>query len=98
MKTTTPIAKFNQLTNTNGLISLSLNFDTDTEMTNVDFNVNELRDFMVELNTNVSDGDEITSIKIVGEDIVLTTQDNYEVVIYNDDEFFFIDFLDLSID
>ena len=100
----TDIAKFETLTNDNGLISLKLDL-IGYESTNINFHIDELRDFMFELNTNIDEFDKI-DIKIDtytftgGETIPcikLTTQDGFTEEIFQDDDFFFVDFLKLDI-
>lgn len=96
------IARFDKLENNNGLITLTIDGD------NIDFHIDELRDFMYENNTNIDENDTIVDIKIDTYTskngnlvdvpcIKMKTQDNYEEVIFQDDEFFFVDFLEFKL-
>jgi len=89
-----------------GMVNLTLDFPQDNHLTRVDFHILELRDWLYEMNTNVDENDEIVNIcitdhsisNIVVNCIEVTTQDNYKERIYEDDDFFFKDFLELDIE
>jgi len=103
------IGLFKNLENVNGQISLSIGFGFSyTNIIKYNFHINELRDFMYSMNTNVDKDDTLVEIKLDKHYtegllvnvpcIIMKTQDNYTEFIFQDDSFFFEDFLKIKFD
>ena len=104
------IAKFTKLNiSPEGEITLKLNFELEDDWTYSKFSIDELRDFMAGNNTNVSANEQLIKIELTTYPIKypkgivqvpcieMTTDDNYKEQIFEDDDFFFTDFLKLNV-
>lgn len=94
-------SKFKNITiDENGLVTLTIHYSLLFEY-DYYFHIDELRDYFYNLNTNIDKNDKIVDIKIDKHTIKnievycikIKTQDNYEEVIFEDDDFFFTNFL-----